>query len=326
MYAVVASGAGGPDVLSWQEVPEPRPAAGEVLIDVVGSAVNRADLLQRRGFYPPPPGVSEVLGLECSGRIAALGAGVAGLAVGDEVCALLAGGGYAERAVVPAGQVMPVPAGVDLLTAAALPEVVCTVWSNLAMVAGVRSGDWVLIHGGAGGIGTMAVQLATALGATVAVTAGSADRLRRCAELGAQLLIDYHEQDFVELVQIATGGRGVDVILDNMGASYLSRNVTALARHGRLVVVGLQGGVRAELDLRELVQRHAHLVATSLRARPLAEKAEICHEVVARVWPMLADGRVKPVVDRVLPMHDAAAAHRALEDGGVVGKIVLSAG
>lgn len=326
MRAIVISEPGGPDVLRLTEVPDPVAAPGEVLIDVAATAVNRADLLQRRGFYPPPPGAPEWPGLECSGSVAAVGAGVTRWRAGDAVCALLSGGGYAERVAVPAGQVMAVPAGVSLVDAAALPEVACTVWSNLVMVAGLTEGEWLLVHGGGSGIGTMAVQVARALGARVAVTAGSAAKLARAEALGAEVLINYREQDFVAVAREETGGRGVDVVLDNMGASYLARNVEALARDGRLVVIGLQGGTRAELDLNALLRENARVIATSLRGRPAAQKAEVCAAVEERVWPWIAAGIVQPVIDRTLPLADAAAAHEVLERGDNVGKVLLTVG
>jgi putative PIG3 family NAD(P)H quinone oxidoreductase len=323
VYAIVAREPGGPDVLEWTEVPDPAPGPGEVLIDVAASAVNRADLLQRQGFYPPPPGASDIIGLECSGTIAALGEGVTGWKVGDEVCALLAGGGYAQRVAVPATQVLPLPEGVDLVAAAALPEVACTVWSNIVMHAGLAEGDVLLVHGGAGGIGTHAIQVGKALGATVAVTAGSAERLERCAELGADITVNYRDQDFVEVL----GKRGADVILDNMGASYLDRNVTALATDGQLMVIGLQGGMTAELNLGKLISKRAGVTALSLRSRPLTGrtgKARIIAAVREGLWPLIAKGQVKPIVHKVMPMSEAAEAHRALESGGdVFGKIVL---
>ncbi len=321
MRAVVATGTGGPEVLSVGEVDDPRPGAGEVLIDVVATAVNRADTLQRRGFYPPPPGESEVIGLECSGRIAELGEGVEGWAVGDEACALLAGGGYAERVAVPVGQVMPVPAGVPLVEAACLPEVAATVWSNVFMTAHLARGERFLVHGGAGGIGTMAIQLAVARGAEVFTTAGSPERLELCRSLGAAHAIDYREDDFVEVLERAGGA---DVILDNMGAAYLGRNVSALATGGRLVVIGFQGGTKGELDLNALLRKRASVTATSLRARPRAEKAAICCAVVENVWPLVAAGRVRPVVEATMPLEDVARAHRLMEDGGRAGKIVLT--
>ncbi|MER5371604.1 NAD(P)H-quinone oxidoreductase [Streptomyces sp. NPDC002553] len=325
MYAITIPEPGGPEALVWDEVPDPVPGEGEVLVEVAASAVNRADVLQRQGFYNPPPGASPYPGLECSGRVAALGPGVSGWTVGDEVCALLAGGGYAEKVAVPAGQLLPVPDGVDLRTAAALPEVTCTVWSNVFMIAHLRPGETLLVHGGSSGIGTMAVQLAKAVGAKVAVTAGTPEKLERCAELGADILINYREQDFVEEIEKATGGAGADVILDNMGAKYLERNVRALAVNGRLAIIGMQGGAKGELNIGALLTKRAAISATSLRARPLEEKAAIVAAVREHVWPLLAAGGVRPVVDRALPMSDAAAAHRIVEESGHVGKVLLTA-
>ncbi len=323
MHAIVVTQPGDPEVLSWQAVPDPVAGPGEIVVDVAAAAVNRADLMQRQGLYPPPPGAPEWLGLECSGTVAELGAGVTSLAVGDEVCCLLSGGGYAERVALPAGQAMPIPAGVDLITAAGLPEVACTVWSNLVMTAHLQRGEWLLIHGGGSGIGTMAIQVARALGARVAVTAGSADKLATCEALGAEVLINYREQDFVEAIATETGGRGVDVILDNMAAKYLERNISSLAPGGRLVVIGMQGGVKAEIDLGSLLRRNGTVHATTLRGRTPEQKAEICAQVERHVWPWIAAGIVRPVVDRVMPLVDAADAHRALEAGGVTGKIIL---
>lgn len=319
MRAITVREPGGPDVLEWTEVPDPEPGPGEVLIDVAASAVNRADLLQRQGFYPPPPGASDIIGLECSGTIAALGEGVEGWQVGDEVCALLAGGGYGEKVAVPQEQLLPVPTGVDLVTAAALPEVACTVWSNVVMDAGLKDGETFLVHGGAGGIGTHAIQVGKALGARVAVTAGADDRLARCAELGADITVNYRTQDFVAEVKEA------DVVLDNMGASYLKRNIDVLTIGGRLVVIGMQGGRTGELDLGKLLVKRASVRAAGLRGRPVAEKGEIVADVRARLWPLVESGAVKPVVHEVVPMSDAARAHRALEEGGVFGKVVLRA-
>lgn len=317
---------GGPDVLTWTEVPDLRPGPGEVLIEVAATAVNRADLLQRRGLYAPPPGASDVPGLECSGRIRALGEGVTGWAIGDEVCALLTGGGYAELVVVPAGQVLPVPRGLDLLQAAALPEVTCTVWSNLFDTARLRPGEVLLVHGGASGIGTMAIQLASTHGATVACTAGSDPKLARCRELGASIVVNYRDEDFVARAREATDGHGADVVLDNMGAAYLARNVAVLAPDGRLVVIGLQGGTKGELDLNALLVKRGTIVATSLRGRPEAQKAAIVAAVRATVWPLLESGDVRPVIDRVLPLPEAAEAHRLVEAGAHIGKVVLAAG
>ncbi|MCG8914838.1 NAD(P)H-quinone oxidoreductase [Actinokineospora sp. PR83] len=319
MHAITLREPGGPEVLEWTEVPDPSPGPGEVLLDVAATAVNRADLLQRKGFYPPPPGSSDVIGLECSGTVAGLGEGVTGWQVGDRVCALLSGGGYAEKVVVPAGQVAPVPSGVDLVTAAGLPEVAATVWSNVVMGAGLTAGETLLVHGGAGGIGTHAVQVGKALGAVVAVTAGSAERLNRCRELGADILLNYKEVDFEKEVK-------ADVILDNMGAKYLGRNVEALNRRGRLVVIGMQGGSTGELNLGALLSKNAVVTATSLRYRPVQEKSEIVADVVARLWPLVESGAVKPITHEVLPIQRAGDAHRMLDGGGVFGKLVLAVG
>ncbi|QNP71452.1 NAD(P)H-quinone oxidoreductase [Streptomyces roseirectus] len=323
MRAITISEPGGPEVLGWSDVPDAVAGEGEVVVEVVAGAVNRADLLQRQGFYNPPPGASAYPGLECSGRIVEVGAGVSGWRVGDEVCALLAGGGYAEKVAVPAGQLLPVPKGVDLVRAAALPEVACTVWSNVFMISHLRPGETLLVHGGSSGIGTMAIQLGKAVGAKVAVTAGTAEKLRRCAELGADVLINYREQDFVEEVRAATGGAGADVILDNMGAKYLDRNVQALAVNGRLSIIGMQGGVKADLNIGTLLAKRAAISATSLRARPLEEKAAIVAAVREHVWPLVSEGHVRPVVDREIPMPEAGEAHRVVEESGHVGKVLL---
>ncbi|WP_432587435.1 NAD(P)H-quinone oxidoreductase [Streptomyces sp. HD1123-B1] len=324
MHAITIPEPGGPEALLWAEVPDPVPGEGEVLIDVVAGGVNRADLLQRQGVYPPPPGASDYPGLECSGRIAAVGPGATGWTVGDEVCALLAGGGYAERVVVPAGQVLPVPEGVDLVTAAALPEVTATVWSNVFMISHLRPGETLLVHGGSSGIGTMAIQLAKAIGARVAVTAGSAEKLAACGELGADILINYREQDFVEEVRRGTDGAGADVILDIVGAKYLARNVETLAVNGRLAIIGLQGGVKAELNLATLLAKSCAVMATGLRGRSLPQKAAIVAAVREHVWPLIGSGRVRPIVDRTVPMREAAEAHRLLDSSAHVGKVLLT--
>jgi putative PIG3 family NAD(P)H quinone oxidoreductase len=321
--AITLASYGGPDVLVPAEVEDPVAGPGEVLLDVVATAVNRADVLQRRGFYAPPPGASPHPGLECSGRIAALGEGVTGWQVGDEVCALLSGGGYATRVAVPAGQLLPVPDGVTLVEAAALPEVACTVWSNVFSLAALQPGEVLLVHGGTSGIGTLALQLAAAHGARVLCTVGSPEKAARAEELGAERAIRYRDEDFVDVVRQQTQGHGADVVLDNMGAAYLPRNVEVLATGGRLVVIGLQGGAKGELDLGALLAKRASVHATSLRARPAAEKAEIVAGVRAAVWPAVAAGRVRPVVDRVLPLEAAAEAHRVMESSAHVGKIVL---
>jgi putative PIG3 family NAD(P)H quinone oxidoreductase len=326
--AITIGQPGGPEALEWTEVPDPEPGPGEVLVEVAASAVNRADLLQRRGVYPPPQGASEYPGLECSGTIAALGEGVTGFEPGDEVCALLAGGGYAEQVVVPAQQLLPVPDGVDLVTAAGLPEVACTVWSNVVMLAGLRRGEVLLVHGGSGGIGTHAIQVGAALGATVATTA-SGPRLDALRELGARIAIDYREQDFVREVREATGGHGADVVLDNMGAAYLGRNVDVLGTGGRLVVIGMQGGAVGALNLGMLLGKRASVAATGLRGRPVdgpGGKAEIVDAVRRELWPLIADGRVRPVVHERVPMSDAARAHRLVEAGGLLGKVLLVVG
>ena len=323
MRAVCPREPGGPEVLEYVETPDPDPGPGEVVLDMVATAVNRADLLQRQGHYPPPPGAPDILGLECSGTVGGLGAGVEGFELGQEVCALLAGGGYATRVAVPAGQVMPKPEGVELVVAAALPEVAATVWSNVMMVAGLRSGDSLLVHGGAGGIGTFAIQLGRALGARVFATAGSPEKVALCTRLGADVAIDYRTQDFGEVVREATDGTGVDVILDNMGASYLGRNVAALATEGRLVVIGLQGGTKAEIDLNALMRKRAAVVGTTLRARLVGEKSTICAAVAEHVWPLVADGSIRPVIGRTLPLAEAAEAHRLMESGESTGKILL---
>ncbi|MBU6245936.1 MAG: NAD(P)H-quinone oxidoreductase [Actinomycetales bacterium] len=325
MHAVIASEPGGPEVLRWQEVPVPVPGPGEVLIRVAASAANRADLLQRQGLYPPPPGASDIIGLECSGTITEVGAGVTSHRPGDEVVALLAGGGYAEFVAVPAGQLMSVPTPISLIDAAALPEVACTVWSNLVMVGGMHQGQWLLVHGGGSGIGTFAIQLARAMGVRVAVTAGSQAKLQACAQLGAEVLIDYREQDFVEACLQATSGAGVDLILDNMGAAYLERNVRALARNGHLLVIGLQGGITAQLDLNAMLRKNASVHAMSLRGRPESEKAEICAQVDRQVWPWVQAGLIAPVIGARLPLHEASRAHQLLQDGEVTGKVLLIA-
>lgn len=324
MHAVVITEPGEPDVLEWQEVPDPVCRPDEVVLEVAASAVNRADLLQRQGHYPPPPGTPEWPGLECSGVIREIGTSVAGWFVGDPACALLSGGGYAERVAVPAGQLLPIPHGIDIVTAAALPEVMCTVWSNIVMTAGLSAGEVLLIHGGGSGIGTAAIQIGVALGATVAVTAGSAAKLERCAELGASVLVNYREQDFAEAVRSATHGHGADVVLDIIGAKYLAANLDVLAADGRIVVIGLQGGRRAEVNLQTVMTKRATIVGTTLRGRTAADKARIVSAVREQLWPMISAGKVMPVVDRRMLMADAAQAHHVVEAGDHVGKILLT--
>jgi putative PIG3 family NAD(P)H quinone oxidoreductase len=324
MRAITIATPGDADVLVLQDVPTPDPTAGEVLVQVAAAGVNRADLMQRQGFYAPPPGASAYPGLEVSGTITEVGSDVAGWEVGDQVCALLTGGGYAEHVAVPATQLLPVPAGVSLVQAGALPEVVNTVWSNIFMTANLQPGQTVLIHGGSSGIGTMAIQLARAIGARIAVTAGTDAKLEACRELGADILINYREQDFVEVLNEATQGDGADVILDNVGAKYLARNVSALAVNGRLVIIGLQGGVKAELDINLLLRKCAAVIATSLRGRPAAEKAAIVAAVREHVWPLIESGQVKPVVHRTFPLDQAGDAHRELEASLNIGKVLLT--
>jgi putative PIG3 family NAD(P)H quinone oxidoreductase len=324
MRAVVITEPGGPEVLEVQDVPDPTPGPGEVIVKVAAAAINRADLLQRQGHYPPPPGASPYLGMECSGTVAQLGEGVTGWQVGEPVCALLAGGGYAEQVAVPAGQLMTVPTTVSLVDAAALPEVTCTVWSMVFTGVGrLQAGERFLVHGGSSGIGTMAIQLAHARGAIVFATAGTARKVARCLELGADVAINYREDDFAERVRADTDHGGIDVILDNMGASYLPRNVASLAIGGRLIVLGLQGGTKGELNLGLLLARRATIHAAGLRGRPAAEKAQIVAETQAAVWPLIEAGQVRPVIDRVLTLDDAAEAHRLVESSEHIGKVLL---
>lgn len=325
MKAVYISEPGGPEVLELREVPAPVPGPGEVLIDVVAAGLNRADVQQRMGFYPPPPGASEVPGLEVSGRIAGFGPGVTKpFSVGDKVVALLAGGGYAGQVAVPAGQVLRIPDGVDLVTAASLPEVAATVYSNLVMTAQLQAGETVLVHGATGGIGTMAIQLAKALGARVATTAGSAEKVGTAkAFLGADIAINYSEEHFPDSLREQNGGKGADVILDVVGAKYLGQNVDALADYGRLVVIGLQGGTKGELDLGQLLRKRAAIIATSLRPRPVEEKTVIMNAVRDAVWPLLADGRIHPLVAKTFPLDQVQAAHRYFDSGEHVGKVLL---
>lgn len=314
--------AGDVDVLEFRDCPTPVPGPQEVLVRVAATAVNRADVLQRQGHYPPPPGAVEVLGLECSGVVAQLGEGVVGFAVGDRVCALLTAGGYAEYVTVPQGQLLPVPQGLSLSEAAALPEVAATAWSNLVQTAQLGPGQWALIHGGAGGVGSMAIQVARLVGAQCAVTAGSGEKLARCEQLGADVLINYRDEDFVEVVKQAVP-EGVDVVLDNMGAKYLKQNMKTLRRGGTLVVIGLQGGVRADINLGVLVSRRLTVAGTTLRARPADQKAAVVAAVQEKLWPAVASGTVRPVIDSVMDWADVAVAHRRVEAYEHIGKVVL---
>jgi putative PIG3 family NAD(P)H quinone oxidoreductase len=324
--AIVVDSPGDPEVMHLAEVPDPSPGPGEVLVRAHATAVNRADTLQRRGFYPPPPGASEIIGMEVAGEVAGLGEGVDGWRAGDRVMALLAGGGYAELVAVPAGQLMAVPQGMSWTDAAAIPEVFLTAHDNLFTRGRLTAGEAVLIHGGGGGVGTAAIQLAHRAGARVLVTAGSAGKLQRCRELGADAGINHREEDFVVRARELTGGDGVDVILDVMGASYLARNLDALAIEGRLVIIGLQGGTVSDIDLNAMLRRRLTVIATTLRGRPVAQKAEIVRRFVEDGLEGFAGGSLRPVVDRVLPLAEAAAAHRAMEAGENVGKLVLAVG
>ncbi|MEV8377215.1 NAD(P)H-quinone oxidoreductase [Kribbella sp. NPDC056861] len=324
MRAVVCEGAGGVEVLTIGEIEDPTPAVDEVVINVVAAGVNRADLLQRQGHYPPPPGAPGTIGLEVSGTIAAVGSEVEGWAVGDECCALLAGGGYAEKVVVPAPQVMPVPEGIDLVSAAALPEVVATVWSNVFMTAHLKDGETLLVHGGSSGIGTMAIQLGVAHGARVLCTVGSRDKMDFCTRLGADVAINYKEAEWASVVNEATHKAGADVILDIMGAKYLQDNVKTLAYDGRLVVIGMQGGTKGELDLGRLMSRRGSITGTGLRVRSVVEKGQILAEVVGHVWPLVTAKKVRPIVHRTYPLEAVAQAHQALEESNHIGKILLT--
>lgn len=323
MHAIVITEPGDPDVLQWTEVEDPVPGPGEVLVDVAASGVNRADLMQRQGFYPPPPGAPPYPGLECSGTVAAVGPEVTGWQPGDAVCALLAGGGYAEKVAVPAGQLLPAPRGISLAHAAALPETACTVYSNVFLGARLQAGETLLVHGGASGIGTMAIQLGKQAGAAVAVTASSAEKLKTCRELGADITINYRDEDFVQSIKDATQGRGADVILDIMGAAYLARNIDALAPDGRIANIGLQGGRQAELDLSKLMAKRGTIMSTTLRARPRDQKAMIVKAVREHVWPLIDAGEIRPVIYRELPFPQAPEAHRIMNASSHTGKILL---
>lgn len=323
MYAITQKEFGGPETLEWSKIADPQPGPSEVIIDVAATSVNRADLLQREGKYPPPAGASDILGLECSGTIVSVGAALTMDRIGERVTALLAGGGYAQKVAVPVGQVMSVPEGIDLVNAGALPEVACTVWSNLKGVLNLRDGETLLIHGGGSGIGTMAIQVAKAMGAKVIVTAGSPEKLHACTKLGADVAINYKEEDFAEVIDQSFGG--VDAILDIMGASYFERNLAALTRNGRMVTIDTQGGVRVEFNLMNMLRKNLTVSATSLRSRSTEEKSAIAREVEKIMWPWLTDGTITQVIDRVMPLEDAAQAHKLLEAGEVTGKIVLSA-
>ena len=321
MFAITQKDFGGPETLVWDKVADPQPEPGEVIIDITSTAVNRADLLQRGGNYPPPTGATDILGLECAGTIVSVGAALTMDRIGERVTALLNGGGYAQKVAIPLSQVMSVPEGVSVLDAGALPEVACTVWSNLTKVLQLREASTILIHGGGSGIGTFAIQVAKVLGAKVAVTAGSQEKLNTCASLGADILINYKEQDFVDVIRDTWGG--TDTILDNMGGSYLSKNVEVLKRNGHLAIIGMQGGTKVDFQIDQLLRKNGTITATSLRGRPEPEKSMICREVEKIVWPWITDGTIKQVIDRVVPIEEAGDAHKILEAGEATGKIVL---
>lgn len=326
MLAVTVAEPGDASVLRLAEVADPLPGDGDVLIRVAAAGLNGADLSQRRGFYPPPPGAPDWPGLEVSGTIAAVGAGVGRWRIGDRVCALLPGGGYAELVAVDAGLVLPVPAAVDLVEAAGLPEAVATVWSNVFRLGRLAAGETLLVHGGSSGIGSTAIQLGRAFGAQVIATAGSETKTAFCRELGADAAVDYRTQDFVAAVLAATDGRGADVVLDIVGGSYIARDLDALALGGRIMSIATRESAPASLDVGLLMRKRALIHGTTLRARPLAERQEIIADVEERVWPLLGDRRLHPVVDSVFPLADAAQAHRRMESSAHLGKILLRVG
>lgn len=325
MIAIEIAEPGEPDVLRAVDRPDPVPGPGEVLIAVAAAGVNRPDIMQRRGAYPPPPGVSDIPGLEVAGTIVAVGDGVSDWRVGDQVCALVAGGGYASLCAAPAVQCLPVPSGLGLVEAAALPETYFTVWTNVFELGRLQAGETLLVHGGSSGIGTTAIQLAVARGARAIATVGSGEKARAVEALGAGRAINYHEDDFVEAVLEATGGRGADVILDIVGGSYLARNLTALAPGGRLVAIGLMGGeATGTIDLRRVLGRRLTITGSTLRPRPVAEKGRIAGALRREVWPLVERGVVRPIVFRTFALADAAAAHRLIESSAHVGKVVLT--
>ncbi|WP_314146704.1 NAD(P)H-quinone oxidoreductase [uncultured Leifsonia sp.] len=325
MRAVTVPEPGGPEALTLAEVPEPQPGAGEVRIRVAAAGVNGADLSQRRGFYPSPPGAPAWPGLEVSGVVDAVGAGVSAWTIGDRVCALLPGGGYAQQVAVDAGLVLPVPASVDLVEAAGLPEVAATVWSNVFDLGGLRAGETLLVHGGSSGIGSMAIQLGRAFGASVIATAGSPEKADFCRQLGADAAVDYRTDDFVAAARAATDGRGVDVVLDIVGGAYIARDLEALATGGRIMSIAVRDRTPAAVDMGMLMSKRARIQGTTLRARPLAERTAIIAAVREHVWPLLAEGRIRPVIDSVFPLEDAEQAHRRMESSAHLGKILLRA-
>jgi putative PIG3 family NAD(P)H quinone oxidoreductase len=325
LIAIEIASPGGPEVLVAVERPRPDLEAGEVLIKVAAAGVNRPDAMQRRGLYPPPPGVSDIPGLEVSGIVEEVGRQAGAWKAGDKVCALVAGGGYAEYCAAPGVQCLPVPRGMDLIAAAAIPETYFTVWTNVFERGRLQPGEWILVHGGSSGIGTTAIQLARARRARVLATAGSAEKCAACEQLGAERAINYREADFVEVVRQATGGRGVDVILDMVGGDYVARNIESLATEGRLVVIALQKGSTVELNMRPWLTKRLTITASTLRARSAAEKGAIAEAVREHVWPLLESGSVRPIIHATFPLRSAAEAHQLLESGRHIGKIVLVA-
>lgn len=329
MRSITVPKPGGPEALTFTDSPVPSAKAGEIVVRVAAAGVNRADVIQRMGFYDPPAGATQILGLEAAGTVHEVGPDVTQWQVGDRVAVLLTGGGYAEYVPVPAGQVLPIPDGLSFAEAASLPEVVATVYSNVVMTAGLRAGQWLLVHGGASGIGTMAIQIAKLIGAHVAVTVGSDDRAQACRDLGADAVINYREEDFVERIREITSqsadesrAPGADVILDIIGAKYLERNIKALSADGRLVIIGMQGGTKAQINLNDLLPLRRSVMGTTLRARPTEQKAHIVSEVREHVWPAVASGKITPIVDRVYPFDDCAKAHEHM-DQPHFGKIIL---
>lgn len=324
MNAIEIAEPGGPEALKLVQQPLPPVKAGEILIKVAAAGVNRADIMQRRGFYPPPEGAPNTPGLEAAGTVAALGAGVSGFAVGDDVCCLLAGGGYAEYCTAPALQVLPVPKGLSMVEAGAVPETFFTVWTNVFDQAGLKAGERFLVHGGSSGIGTTAIQLARAFGAEAYATAGSAEKCAACEKLGAKRAINYHDEDFVAVIKEATGGEGVNVILDIMGGEYVQRNFQALSVEGRLVNIALMGGAKAEVNLGPFMIKRLTFSGSTLRARSVEAKGEIAANLRQRVWPLLEDGTIKSIVDSTFPLANASKAHERMESSAHIGKIVLT--
>lgn len=323
MTVIEAKGAGGPEVLVPAERPVPVPGPGEILIKVEAAGINRPDVFQRQGLYPPPKGAPDILGMEVAGKVVALGPGTTRFKGGDPVCALIGGGGYAEYAVAPETATLPVPQGLSMVEAAALPETVFTVWHNIFERAALKPGEWLLVHGGASGIGTTAIPIAAALGAKVMATVGSAEKAHVCRELGATRAINYHEEDFVEAVHEMTGGNGADVILDMVGGDYVERDLKAAALEGRIVQIAFLKGSKVELDLMRLMLRRLTLTGSTLRVQSAEAKARMAKAIEERIWPLIDEGKFSPVIDSTFPLKDAADAHRRIDDPAHIGKIVL---